>query len=353
MIKLNLETKTKEHEVLKQYLEENVSENLAKKINNGVRIEKDGKSLINKKTLDSFMKYACEEARKLAAKGATSACIQDEIVFGWAIHYFEEPDIIGSLYNQDGSEYKPTNNKPKTNMKTTPTNPITPKPTKPKPTQYSLFDFLTNTNNLSEKDIEENNDTETVEECSTENINENGTDMTSELNVDEETGEILSYNEPKENTLKGTTIYQKYICCQKQYPHAVIAYRLGDFYEIFGEYAIVISRELNLTLTGRNCGLDERIPMVGFPYHASDSYFRKIRQRRKVVIMEDNNIQILDKLSQELNDVKIEPVPTISEDVDDTNDIENIEEMKSQTKHIDKNALCILLDAFDEEIDVQ
>ena len=238
-------------------------------------------------------------------------------------------------------------------MKTTSANSLTPKPTKPKPTQYSLFDFLTNSNNLSETNKEEDNDTETEEENDTKNINENDTDTTTEFNVDKETGEILSYNEPKQSALKGTTIYQKYICCQKQYPHAVIVYRLGDFYEIFGEYAIIVSRELDLTLTGRNCGLDEHIPMVGFPYHASDSYFRKIRQRRKVVIMEDKNIQILDKLSQENKSEKIEPTPIIPENIDDTDDIENIEEMKTQTKHIDKDALCILLDAFDEEIDVQ
>ena len=69
MIKLNLETKNKEQEILKAYLEENASETLADKINNGVKIQKDNKTLINKKTLDTFMKYAYEEARKLAEKG--------------------------------------------------------------------------------------------------------------------------------------------------------------------------------------------------------------------------------------------------------------------------------------------
>lgn len=95
-MRLNLETKTKEQELVKAYLEENASATLAEKINNGTPFEKDEKTLINKKTLDGFMKYASDEARKLASKGADSACVEDKVVYGWAIHYFEEvrPDRV-------------------------------------------------------------------------------------------------------------------------------------------------------------------------------------------------------------------------------------------------------------------
>lgn len=96
MTKLNLEATSREQEIVKTYLEENASETLAEKINNGTPIEKDGKHLINRKTLDGFMRYAYDEARKLAAKGASSACVEDKIVFGWAIHYFEEDSIEGT-----------------------------------------------------------------------------------------------------------------------------------------------------------------------------------------------------------------------------------------------------------------
>ena len=96
-MKLNLTTNCMEHTVLKEYLEENASATLADKINHGIFIEKDGKRLLNRKDLNGFMVYACNEARKLAAKGATSACLKSDIVFGWAIHYFEEDDIIGKL----------------------------------------------------------------------------------------------------------------------------------------------------------------------------------------------------------------------------------------------------------------
>ena len=78
-----LETKTKEQELLKAYLEENASETLIDKINNGVRIVKDGKTLISKKTLETFMSYATEEARKQAEQGAKCAMVEDAIVFGW------------------------------------------------------------------------------------------------------------------------------------------------------------------------------------------------------------------------------------------------------------------------------
>ena len=107
MIILNLPATTKEHKVIKDYLENNVSEILAHKINNGVKIIKDGKTLINKKDLNGFVKYATGEAQKQAEKGSTGAFVEDDTVYGWAIHYFEENSIHGTLYNEDGTEYQP------------------------------------------------------------------------------------------------------------------------------------------------------------------------------------------------------------------------------------------------------
>ena len=102
---LNLKTTTEPQKVVKAFLEHNASDILAHKINNGVKVEKDAKTLINKKTLDGFMKYATDEARKIAEKGSMCACVDDATVFGWAIHYFEEDSIIEKLYNEDGTEY--------------------------------------------------------------------------------------------------------------------------------------------------------------------------------------------------------------------------------------------------------
>ena len=143
---LNLTATTTEEKVLKEYLEQTVSEMLADKINNGIPVEKDGKKLVSRKTLAGFMKYATEEARKQAAKGATCACLHSDIVFGWAIHYFEEDSIPGTLYNQDGTEYKSPKPTPKVTPKQQPataeatTVPV-PKP-QPKVGQMSMFDLF-------------------------------------------------------------------------------------------------------------------------------------------------------------------------------------------------------------------
>lgn len=154
IMKLNLGAKTKEQELVKQYLEDNASQTLAEKIDNGTPFNKDGKILTNKKTLDSFMKYASDEARKLASNGANCACVEDKVVFGWAIHYFEEDSIEGTLYNEDGTEYKPA-------PKYTPAKVKKVEPEKPKQQQVSLFDFMDSeqkedlkTDNTSEEDDE-------------------------------------------------------------------------------------------------------------------------------------------------------------------------------------------------------
>lgn len=106
MIKLNLKANTEEEKLIKEYLENNVSETLADKINNGTKIIKDNKQLLNKKDLKSFLNYAGEEAQKLSQKGARVGVFHHTIVFNWAIHYFEEDSIEGTLYNEDGTEYK-------------------------------------------------------------------------------------------------------------------------------------------------------------------------------------------------------------------------------------------------------
>lgn len=135
-MKLNLEATTKEQQRIKAYLEENASEILAEKINNGVRIQKDGKMLLNKKTLDGFMKFACDEAKKQAEKGASCACIDDDVVFGWAVHYFEEDSIEGILYGEDGAEYRPEKV-----VRQSPA-PSVSLPPKEKAPQMSLFEML-------------------------------------------------------------------------------------------------------------------------------------------------------------------------------------------------------------------
>lgn len=81
-------------------------------------------------------------------------------------------------------------------------------------------------------------------------------------------------------------LYQRYLDAQNLNPQAVVILRLGDFYEIMGENAKVISEELDLTLTGREVGLPERVPMCGMPYHAMDKYLDKILETHGVIVVE-------------------------------------------------------------------
>ena len=84
-----------------------------------------------------------------------------------------------------------------------------------------------------------------------------------------------------------TPMMQQYLETKKEYPDCILFYRLGDFYEMFFEDAKIASKELELTLTGKNCGQDERAPMCGVPYHAVEGYLtRLVSKGYKVAICE-------------------------------------------------------------------
>ncbi len=86
---------------------------------------------------------------------------------------------------------------------------------------------------------------------------------------------------------KISPMMQQYLDIKDKYNDTIIFYRLGDFYEMFFEDAIIGSRELELTLTGRNAGLDERVPMCGVPHHAYQTYLDKLVEKGyKVAICE-------------------------------------------------------------------
>ena len=75
---------------------------------------------------------------------------------------------------------------------------------------------------------------------------------------------------------KLSPMMQQYMDIKDNYEDAIIFFRLGDFYEMFFDDAILASRLLELTLTGRNAGLEERVPMCGVPFHAVDIYIDKL-----------------------------------------------------------------------------
>lgn len=283
---LHLIATTTEEKVVKEYLEQTVSEVLADKINNGVPVEKDGKKLVSRKTLAGFMKYATDEARKQATKGATSACLHSDIVFGWAIHYFEEDSILGTLYNEDGTEYKAP--KPAAPKKTatatatdTPTAPA-PKP-QPKAGQMSMFDLF----DEPETEVEETADADEYDE---DEVASNTCEEAPVSLIEDEKPEVeqvpaVEVKEPKTPVI--SPLWTRYQGYQQEHPEAVIAMRIGDFYEIFGESAENASKPLELTVVSRDFGLPERVPMIGFPYHKADTYTEKLRGFTDVVVIEN------------------------------------------------------------------
>ena len=84
-----------------------------------------------------------------------------------------------------------------------------------------------------------------------------------------------------------TPMMQHYLQTKEEYKDCILFYRLGDFYEMFFDDAKIVSKELELTLTGKACGLEERAPMCGIPFHASDTYLnRLVAKGYKVAICE-------------------------------------------------------------------
>src|SRR4030088_2520218 len=88
-------------------------------------------------------------------------------------------------------------------------------------------------------------------------------------------------------TEPSTPLMRQYHSIKTKYPHALLLFRLGDFYELFYEDAILASRELSITLTSRHREKGQPIPMCGVPYHAADGYIaRLIRAGFKIAICE-------------------------------------------------------------------
>ena len=316
MIKLNLDAKNNSQQRILEYLQENASETLAQKINNGTPFEKDNKQLVGKKTLDGFMKFACDKARKQSEKGVNSACIEDSVVFGWAIHYFEEESIEGTLYNLDGTEYKPVvkakTNKTTASIKTT---------TKAKQNdngikQTSFFDLFD-----EQPNEEENAENQSKIEVNVEKPVVNDIFKQDYIEVEEPDNlddfmEEVETEEQEEQHHPLSPYYARYIEIGERYPNNVIVQKLGDFYEIYDEYAVDIADKLDLTLTSRDFGFKSRTPMIGFPYHAAGNYINKIRQYYDVTIIDDNDIKELPQIvmvdgtmiDKETGEILAEPV---------------------------------------------
>lgn len=117
---------------------------------------------------------------------------------------------------------------------------------------------------------------------------------------------------------KYTPMMNHYLELKKQHEDAIIFYRLGDFYEMFFEDAKIASDELDLVLTGRNAGVEERVPMCGIPHHAANGYIQRLIQKGyKVAIVEQLEDPSLAKGLVKRDVIKIVTPGTIMDEVSD------------------------------------
>ena len=309
-MKLNLQTQSNEQEILLAYLEQNASDALAEKINNGIPVSKNGTQLIMKKDLTGFMKYATEEARKAAPKGATSACIEDKTVFGWLMHYFEEDSIEGRYFNLDGTLYTPL--KKETN-KAAPAKPKdNPKPQPKQETELTLFDMLAAATE-QEKAITESEPEPVMTEPVAANPipqapvestfidpfegNDNLPPVAFSSELDPTEGEIqatiieyqeielpvVDIEEPPAPPLLAH--YEKWLAVQQQYPQALVLIIVDNDMEIYGEHARQLSDLFMLKLDSRDFGKYGRLPKVRFPYTDFEQYFDRMNCRYEMALI--------------------------------------------------------------------
>ena len=350
---LNLKANTPTQQLVKDYLEKSASATLADKINHGVKIQKDGKTVINKKDMDGFMRFAFEQAKKQANKSKDNAFVEDPVVYGWAIHYFEEASIEGTLYNEDGTVYKPA----QTSVTRSPAPVVSPIPSekKPKP-QMSLFELMEQQNEISETATEDEPN-ETEDEDEDEPLPETEETLSE---VPQEPPALLPEKEIPAPTPaiqpQSSPLYQRYMKIQTQYPDTVIVWRHGDFYEILGENAVKIAEELDLTLTGRDCGLESRVPMVGFPVHSSDVYISKlIANGYKLAIVEKSDEIRIQQPKVKIDAETGELLPTVSADAP-LSENEPDDELQTEIdamKAFEPVALAKLYEILGDELDLQ
>ncbi len=114
---------------------------------------------------------------------------------------------------------------------------------------------------------------------------------------------------------KVTPMMEHYLKVKEKHPDHILFYRLGDFYEMFFEDAKLVSRELQLTLTGKSCGLPERAPMCGIPYHAAEGYIKRLIDKGyKVAVCEQMEDPRFAKGLVQRDVIRIVTPGTITED---------------------------------------
>lgn len=227
------------------------------------------------------------------------------------MHYFEEDSVEGTLFNADGSTYQ---------KQPAPQHKPAPKP-QPAP-QISMFELMEENKSGADEQEQE------------------------ELSQEEKREILQELAEKEAGKSQLSPLWQKYTQIQDKYPDAIILMRIGDFYEVLGDNARMLGEELDLTITSREVGLKNRIPMIGFPYHAADTYIKKILARGyKVAVAEpDDDLKVLppndDSLDEELTEEEMREFDGDIEEADITDD-EDDKDMISVLQRLLDNKLIV------------
>lgn len=187
-------------------------------------------------------------------------------------------------------------------------------------------------------------------------------------------GDVEQINEPlaeeteelpeQGNEVSVSPVYRQYLDVQKANPQAVVLLRLGDFYEVMGENARAVAEELDLTLTSRDVGLPERVPMCGFPYHVTEVYIEKILDRHGVLLAEDGQepkyiLSHAEALQAEQAEISEEPEQESQSEIveRDEDEIAELQELFSEEEEEIKDPELIPIDdeptPFDDEEEEQ
>lgn len=227
--------------------------------------------------------------------------------------------IEGVLYNEDGTEYKPP--KPVTPPK--PAATYTPPKPQPKP-QMSLFELMENNANekkpsenaqdVSKKTVQPDNpDRDDEEPCDDADTDEESTEeeQREAAETEEEQQKPAIPEKAKAVQMQGSPFYQRYMQVQHKYPDHIVLFSRGEFYEALGKGAQILSENLALALTGRDCGFSERVPMVGVPHHAVDNYIGKALECGLKIVLADSsdNVKVYPQRTAVPESAKAEETP--------------------------------------------
>lgn len=372
-----------EEHIIAIHLKELISDNTAKKIINGVPVLLDGKRLINKKSIKTFLDYLGDEMYKQAVeqrknnkkgnKNWTALAKDGNFIIERALAYFDDDTIHGDLFTEDGELFKTTPTQtPKNVVKSVQATTVTRKPEPPKPQQFTLFSFLeeqkSDTSTTDEEDTDDLEETDDMEDTDDMDDTEDTESPTEDLTVKKSTAENVAQNEKKEPDIP--QYVATYLHYKKQYPDHIVLYRVGDFYESLNDDAKTLARNFDLTLTARQIG-EGRVPMIGIPYHVKEQYFFKFSELYQLVVIDGDNIEIIpvapmeddediddDELSEEemkeFDGYMGDPIPAktpITEDTDE--DDEDMEDLLAYKKFIDSDALAVFVELFDGKLDIQ